>query len=71
MAQRSIRQLDIDIVIPVDPPPVTTIEGYILDTLTDIYLARVDYFPSLVRSKILYHEWFPLHYSISNDCASG
>uniref|UniRef100_A0A2N9F6M6 Aminotransferase-like plant mobile domain-containing protein n=1 Tax=Fagus sylvatica TaxID=28930 RepID=A0A2N9F6M6_FAGSY len=27
MAQRSIRQLDIDIVIPVDPPPVTTIEG--------------------------------------------
>uniref|UniRef100_A0A2N9FE95 Aminotransferase-like plant mobile domain-containing protein n=1 Tax=Fagus sylvatica TaxID=28930 RepID=A0A2N9FE95_FAGSY len=58
MGERSIRQLNIDVIVPVDPPPMMTIEGYIPATPTDDYLEGVDYLSGLVYTEILYHEWY-------------
>jgi hypothetical protein len=48
MGERTIRQLGGEVVVPVDPPRLMTIEGYILDTLSDSYVVGVDFYPDLV-----------------------
>jgi hypothetical protein len=48
MGERTVQQLGGEAVVPVDPPPLMTIEGYILDTPSDSYMARVDCHPDLV-----------------------
>ena len=42
LGERTVRQFSLDIVIPVDPPPLMTIEAYIPDPPTDVYLEGVD-----------------------------
>uniref|UniRef100_A0A2N9EEA6 Aminotransferase-like plant mobile domain-containing protein n=1 Tax=Fagus sylvatica TaxID=28930 RepID=A0A2N9EEA6_FAGSY len=58
MGERTVRQLGGEAVVPVDPPPLMTIEGYILDTPSDSYMVGVDYHPDLVRAEVPYQEWF-------------
>jgi hypothetical protein len=58
MGERTVRQLGGEAVVPVDPPPLMTIEGYIPDTPSDSYMARVDCHPDLVRVEVPYQEWF-------------
>ena len=43
MGERTVRQLGGEAVVPVDPPRLMTIEGYIPDTPIDSYVAGVDF----------------------------
>uniref|UniRef100_A0A2N9HEU5 Aminotransferase-like plant mobile domain-containing protein n=1 Tax=Fagus sylvatica TaxID=28930 RepID=A0A2N9HEU5_FAGSY len=58
MGERTVRQLGGKVVVPVDPPRLMTIEGYIPNTPTDSYVAGVDCHPDLVRTEVPYQEWF-------------
>ncbi len=58
MGERTIRQLGGEAIIPVDPPSLMTIEGYILDAPSDAYVEGVDGYSGLVRTKVPYQEWF-------------
>jgi hypothetical protein len=58
MGERTVRQLGGEAVVPVDPPRLMTIEGYIPATPTDSYVAGVDFHPDLVQTKVPYQEWF-------------
>jgi hypothetical protein len=58
MGERTVWQLGLEVVVPVDPPLSMTIEGYIPATPSDIYLEGVDYDSDLVRAGEPYQEWF-------------
>jgi hypothetical protein len=58
MGERTVKQLGGEAVVPVDPPRLMTIEGYIPDTPSDSYVAGVDFHPDLVRAEVPYQEWF-------------
>uniref|UniRef100_A0A2N9I3T6 Aminotransferase-like plant mobile domain-containing protein n=1 Tax=Fagus sylvatica TaxID=28930 RepID=A0A2N9I3T6_FAGSY len=58
MGERTVRQLGGDAIVPVDPPSLMTIEGYIPNTPSDSYVKGVDYYLDLVRAKVPYQEWF-------------
>ena len=61
MGERTVWQLGGGAVVPVDPLPLMTIEGYIPDTPSNSYMAGVDYHPDLVRAEVPYQEWFELN----------
>lgn len=58
MGERTVRQLGLEVVVPVDPPSLMTVEDYIPATPGDAYLEGVDYFPNLIRIGEPYQEWF-------------
>ena len=58
MGERTVQQLGGEAVVPVDPPRLMTIEGYIPRALSDSYVAGVDFYPDLVRADVPYQEWF-------------
>ena len=58
MVERTVQQLGGKAVVPVDPPPLMTIEGYIPHAPSDPYVAGVDFHPGLVRVDVPYQEWF-------------
>ncbi len=58
MGERIVRQLGGEAVVPVDPPRLMTIEGYIPDTPIDSYVVGVDFHPDLVRTEVPDQEWF-------------
>ena len=45
-------------IVPVDPSPLMTIEGYIPRDPSDPYVAGVSAYPSLVREDVPYQKWF-------------
>uniref|UniRef100_A0A2N9FFK2 Uncharacterized protein n=1 Tax=Fagus sylvatica TaxID=28930 RepID=A0A2N9FFK2_FAGSY len=47
MGERTVRQLSLKAIVPVDPLSLMTIEDYIPATLRDAYLEGVDHFPDL------------------------
>ena len=57
-AERTLRQLGGEAAVPVDPPPLMTIEGYIPRAPSDPYVAGVSVYPGLVRADVPYQEWF-------------
>jgi hypothetical protein len=61
LGERMVRQFSLDIVVPVDPPPLMTIKAYIPNPPADVYLEGVDYVPDFDRPKIPYREWFGLN----------
>uniref|UniRef100_A0A2N9GKC5 Aminotransferase-like plant mobile domain-containing protein n=1 Tax=Fagus sylvatica TaxID=28930 RepID=A0A2N9GKC5_FAGSY len=58
LAERTLRQLGGEAVVPVDPSPLMTIEGYIPRAPSDPYVAGVSVYPGLVREDVPYQEWF-------------
>jgi hypothetical protein len=54
MGERTVRQLGGDAIVPVDPPSLMTIEGYIPDAPSDSYVEGVDFYPDLVRAEVPY-----------------
>jgi hypothetical protein len=58
LAERTVRQLGDEAVVPVDPSPLMTIEDYIPRAPSDPYIAGVSAYPSLVREDVPYQEWF-------------
>uniref|UniRef100_A0A2N9H9I5 Aminotransferase-like plant mobile domain-containing protein n=1 Tax=Fagus sylvatica TaxID=28930 RepID=A0A2N9H9I5_FAGSY len=58
MGERTVRQLGGEAFVPVDPPPLMTIEGYIPRAPSDSYVAGVDFHPDLVRTDVPYQKWF-------------
>ena len=58
MGERTIWQLDGEAVVPVDPPQLMTIEGYIPRAPSDSYVEGVDAYPGLIQVDVPYQEWF-------------
>ena len=58
MGERTIRQMGGEAVVPVDPPQLMSIEGYIPRDPSDSYVAGVDAYPDLIRADVPYREWF-------------
>jgi hypothetical protein len=58
MGERTIRQMGGKAVVPVDPPQLMTIEGYIPRALSDSYVGGVDAFLGLIQADVPYQEWF-------------
>ena len=58
MGERTTQQLCGEAVVPVDPPRLMTIEGYIPRALSDSYVEGVDSYLGLVRVDVPYQEWF-------------
>ena len=58
MGERTVRQLGSEAVVPVDPPQLISIEGYIPRDPIDSYMAGVDAYPYLIRADVPYQEWF-------------
>ena len=58
IGERIVRQLGGEAIVPVDPPPLMTIEGYIPRAPSDSYVVGVDFHPDLVRTDVPYQEWF-------------
>ncbi len=58
MGERTVRQLSLKAIVPVDPLSLMTIEDYIPATLRDAYLEGVDHFPDLVLIGVPYQECF-------------
>uniref|UniRef100_A0A2N9FQU8 Aminotransferase-like plant mobile domain-containing protein n=1 Tax=Fagus sylvatica TaxID=28930 RepID=A0A2N9FQU8_FAGSY len=58
MGERTIRQMGGEAVVPVDPPQLMSIEGYIPRDPSDSYVAGVDAYPDLIRADVPYQEWF-------------
>jgi hypothetical protein len=58
LGERTVRQLGDEVVVPVDPSPLMTIEDYIPRAPSDPYIAGVSAYPSLVREGVPYQEWF-------------
>uniref|UniRef100_A0A2N9EJJ0 Aminotransferase-like plant mobile domain-containing protein n=1 Tax=Fagus sylvatica TaxID=28930 RepID=A0A2N9EJJ0_FAGSY len=58
LAERTLRQWGGEATVPVDPPPLMTIEGYIPRDPSDPYVAGVSAYPGLVREDVPYQEWF-------------
>ena len=54
MGEKTIRQMGGEAVVPVDPPQLMTIEGYIPRASSDSYMEGVDTFPSLVQVDVPY-----------------
>jgi hypothetical protein len=58
MGERTVRQMGGEAIVPVDPPQLMTIEGYIPRAPSDSFVEGVDAFPDLVRVDVPYQEWF-------------
>uniref|UniRef100_A0A2N9F0B9 Aminotransferase-like plant mobile domain-containing protein n=1 Tax=Fagus sylvatica TaxID=28930 RepID=A0A2N9F0B9_FAGSY len=58
MGERTVRQMGGEDIVPVDPPQLMTIEGYIPRAPSDSFVEGVDAFPDLVRVDVPYQEWF-------------
>jgi hypothetical protein len=58
MGERTTRQLGGEAVVPVDPPRLMTIEGYIPRAPSESYVEGVDSYPGLVLVDEPYQEWF-------------
>jgi hypothetical protein len=58
MGERTVRQLGGDAIVPVDPPSLMTIEGFIPDAPSHSYVEGVDFYPDLVRAEVSYQDWF-------------
>ena len=58
MGERTVRQMGGKAIIPVDPPQLMSIEGYIPRDPRDSYVAGVDAYPDLIRADVPYREWF-------------
>ena len=58
MGERTVWQLGSEVVVPVDPPQLMSIEGYIPRDPIDSYVAGVDAYPDLIRADVPYQEWF-------------
>uniref|UniRef100_A0A2N9HDV8 Aminotransferase-like plant mobile domain-containing protein n=1 Tax=Fagus sylvatica TaxID=28930 RepID=A0A2N9HDV8_FAGSY len=58
MGERTVRQMGGEAVVPVDPPQLMSIEGYIPRDPSDSYVAGVDAYPDLIRADVPYREWF-------------
>ena len=54
MGERTTRQLGGEAVVPVDPPRLMTIEGYIPRSPSDSYVESVDSYPGLVGVDVPY-----------------
>ena len=54
MGERTVRQRSLEVIVPVDPLSLMTIEDYVPATPRDAYLEGVDYFPNLIRVGVLY-----------------
>jgi hypothetical protein len=54
MGERTIRQMGGEAVVPVDPPQLMTIEGYIPCAPSDSYVEGVDAYPDLVQVDVPY-----------------
>ena len=54
MRERTVRQLGGEAIVPVDPPSLMTIEGYIPDAPSDSYVEGVDFYPNLVQAEVPY-----------------
>ena len=58
LGERTVRQMGGEAVVPVDPPQLTTIEGYIPRAPSDSYVEGVDAYPGLIQVYVPYQEWF-------------
>ena len=58
MGERTVRQMGGEVIVPVDPPQLMSIEGYIPHDPHDSYVAGVDAYPDLIRVDVPYREWF-------------
>ena len=58
MGERTVRQMGGEAIVPVDPPQLMSIEGYIPRDPQDSYVAGVDAYPDLIRVDVPYQEWF-------------
>ena len=58
MGERTTRQLGGDAFVPVDPPQLMTIEGYIPRAPVDSFVEGIEAYPDLVRADLPYREWF-------------
>ena len=58
MGERTVRQMGGEAIVPVDPPQLMSIEGYIPRDPHDSYVAGVDAYPDLIRVDVPYQEWF-------------
>ena len=58
MGEKTVRQLGGEAVVPMDPPQLMTIKGYIPRAPSDSYMAGVDFYPDLVRADVPYQKWF-------------
>ena len=58
MGERTVWQVGGEAIVPMDPPRLMTIKGYIPGTPSDSYVAGVDFYPDLVRVDVPYQEWF-------------
>jgi hypothetical protein len=58
MGERTIQQMGGEAVVPVDPPQLMSIEGYIPRDPSDSYVAGVDAYPDLIWADVPYQEWF-------------
>jgi hypothetical protein len=56
MGERTIRQVGGEAIVPVDPPQLMSIEGYIPRDLS--YMAGVDAYPDLIRADVPYQGRF-------------
>jgi hypothetical protein len=54
LAERTLRQLGGEAVVPADPSPLMTIEGYIPRAPSDPYVMGVSVYPGLVREDVSY-----------------
>ncbi len=54
MGERTMRQVGGEAVVPVDPPQLMTIEGYIPRTPSDSYVEGVDAYPGLILVDVPY-----------------
>jgi hypothetical protein len=52
MGERTIRQLGGEAVVPVDPPQLMTIEGYIPRAPSDSYVEGVVTYPDLIQADV-------------------
>jgi hypothetical protein len=58
MGERTMRQVGGEAVVPVDPPQLMTIEGYIPHAPSDSYGEGVEAYPGLIQVNVPYQEWF-------------
>ena len=57
MGERTVRQMGSEAVVPVDPPQLISIEGYIPRDPRDSYVVGVDAYLDLIRADVPYREW--------------
>jgi hypothetical protein len=60
LGERTLRQMDIPVYVPIDPPMVLTIKDYAPAEPRDAYRAGVDY-PKFILQGVSYPKWFSIH----------